>query len=263
MPSVKPGDYARQLAGRAGVPPGTGAADGYSASAATPSFGGRQPLPLPQGDIEQARARLAEAIEARNAERQYYDELTAGGERAAGEWREARRRLDAAEEAVDRARHGYVARTVQAYLDGRPTGDGLAAAEEEVAQDTNALDNIRRVEDGITKELRASELRLRDRERVIRERKGEVVVASEAFAKLFDDLAQAWQAVRSARTVLQVIFRQLHGVPHSALIRAEGSEPIDAGYVGFPTPSEDVERWKTALDALSASADAELPAVKR
>jgi hypothetical protein len=78
-------------------------------------------------------------------------------------------------------------------------------------------------------------LRLHDRERVIRERMGDVVLASPGFAKLFDGLAEAWQAVRAARTVLQVIFSQPHGsVPHSVHMRAVASEPVDPGYVGFP-----------------------------
>ena len=49
-------------------------------------------------------------------------------------------------------------------------------------------------------------------------------------------------------------------MPNDLLMRSQVSEPIDER-VGYGIDREVVERWRTAVDALTTDADAELPEI--
>jgi hypothetical protein len=208
------------------------------------------------------RDKLRAAISAFAEETQRLAALEAARQRAHSDKFDAQDRLAAAEAELEAARQGEPIAQAYAYARGEPVTDdrNLAEANAEVERQRRAVAQADMIERTLASEIHGIEARLTLRRHDLQQAKAEVILAAAEFQAFLRQLAAAWARLRSLKIIgVDIILSAFQGyAPANIMSTIQASEPLE-DRIGWAIDEPLIEEWRSALAALAADADAQLP----
>jgi hypothetical protein len=216
----------------------------------------------PNDQQSEARSRLRQALAAVHEEEDRIQALEAGQSRAHEAVRHSRQAILDAEQSLRGLRTVEPTRLAFAFINGEELQDRQTVGEAEALLDRLKSEHAhsQEIDQALEGELRSAETRLRLRRGALYQALSELICSSPELEDLFADLEQTWARLRGLRKCFDHITTALHGqMPAKLMSRWQVSPPLDPSIIGYPLDEQRYRRWASALEALLADADAELP----
>jgi hypothetical protein len=135
----------------------------------------------------------------------------------------------------------------------------IPAAEHELTQARQALENIRKVEAAIASEIPVAQRHLRDVERAYLAELAEAITRSEEYQSLCQAHNEAWTRLRSVRAALAAVNSACGGaMPNHYFEAAQRGESLSLN-MGASVDQAFIDGWKNALDQMSSGGDLDVP----
>jgi hypothetical protein len=135
----------------------------------------------------------------------------------------------------------------------------VALATANVTSTTAEAAKFDKIERAISGEIDKLQITVRTLTHNVYAAMADLIVASDEYAMLRQQHADAWLRLRSVKTALRAVSSGLHGyMPQNLADIAYLSEPMEER-VGYPVERDLVNGWAAALAQLADDADQELP----